>query len=462
MSVIAGELEPDDGAILVDGERKRFRSASDARRSGVAIVHQELSLFPDLTVAENIALGHEPTRPFAFVDNAKLRASVGETLGFMGVQDLELDRLVTDLSPSSQQLVEIAKALHSRPKVLILDEPTSSLGVQEVGLLRECVRRLTAGGASIVFVSHRLDEVFDFAEDVCVMRDGSLVARGALGEYTRDSLVTKMVGREVEQVYPEHGGGADEGMPPLMELSGVSGGPVRDLSLSLRPGSIVGIGGLEGQGQHAVAEMAAGIRQPEEGAIRLEGREVRFSAPRDALRRGIAYVPPDRREGGLMLPRSVSENIALAALRRLHPRGWIREPREEAQIGPVVDRLRLRYDRLSQPVGELSGGNQQKVLFGRWLLIQHLRLLVLDDPTRGVDVGARAEIYALLSDLTARGVSVLLISTDIMELLGLADVVHVMYEGRLTGTLPAAQATEEEVMRLAAGGPQGPRRGGCP
>lgn len=448
MSVLAGELQPDEGTVIVEGEERRFRSPMDARRAGIAIAHQELSLFPDLTVAENVALVREPTRGLLVINNSRLRASVRGTLEFMGIS-LDLDRLVGELSPALQQLVEIAKALHSRPQVLVLDEPTSSLATQEVEVLRDCVRRLEDQEASVVFVSHRLDEVFDFADNVCVMRDGHLVAQGPLAEYTRDSLVTEMVGREITQVYPEREH-PPEDRPPFLELSNVTAGSVRDLSLRLSPGSIIGIGGLEGQGQSIVAEVVAGIRQPEQGTLRVAGEEVRLRSPQDALRHGIAYVPPDRQTSGLMLPLSITKNTAVSALRRIHKLGLIRPNRERSEVSSVADQLSLRYERLSQEVGELSGGNQQKVLFGRWLLVPSLKLLVLNDPTRGVDIGARAEIYTLLRKLTEEDVSILLISTDLLELLGLADLIYVMYEGRITGSVPREQATEEEIMRLAA------------
>jgi ABC-type sugar transport system ATPase subunit len=448
MSVLSGELQPDEGTILVEGEERRFRSAMDARRAGIAIVHQELSLFPDLTVAENVALGREPTRGLSVINNSKLHTSVQETLEFIRIS-LNLDQLVGELSPALQQLVEIAKALHSRPRVLILDEPTSSLGTQEVEVLQDCVRRLEDQEASVVFVSHRLDEVFDFADNVCVMRDGRLVAQGPLAEYTSDALVTEMVGREITQVYPERDH-PPEDRPPFLELSNVTAGFVRDLSLSVSPGSMIGIGGLEGQGQSLVAEIVAGIRQPEQGSVRVAGEEVKLRSPQDALRHGIAYVPPDRRTSGLMLPLSITKNAAVSALRRIHKLGLIRPNPERLEVSSVADQLHLRYKRLSQEVSELSGGNQQKVLFGRWLLVPSLKLLVLNDPTRGVDIGARAEIYALLRKLTEDDVCILLISTDLMELLGLADLIYVMYEGRITGSVLREQATEEEVMRLAA------------
>jgi ABC-type sugar transport system ATPase subunit len=448
MGIMVGEVHPDSGSIAVDGVQQHFRSPIDARKCRIAIVHQELSLFPDLTVAENIALGYEPLHSLPFIHARKLRAKAREALAQLGVI-IDVDQLVARLSPSSQQLVEIAKALYANPRVLVLDEPTSSLEAHEAERLRETVRNLNERGTSVIFVSHRLDEVFSFATEISIMRDGRLVEQGPAGSYSHDALVTKMVGREITQVYPERVAPLQEDRQSFLQLSDISLGIIQHLSLTVTGGKIVGIGGLEGQGQHLLAEIVAGVKQPSHGTISLFGKPARLRSPRSAIRQGIVYVPPDRRTSGLMLPLSVKENLAVAALKTIHRTGLIQPATEKAKLSPIIKQLHLRYSRLSQPVSDLSGGNQQKVLFGRWLLVPTLRLLVLDDPTRGVDIGARSEIYALLRKLTQEGISILLISTDIMELIGLSDEIHVMYEGRITGTLPASEATEEAIMHLA-------------
>ena len=449
LSIIAGELRPDEGTIVVEGAERSFGSAYEAREQGIAIVHQELSLFPDLTVAENVAMGREPTAAGRFIDLARLHTTVREVVDKLEVP-IDVDRLARTLSPSHQQLVEIAKALYWDPRVLILDEPTSSLESHEVEVLHRIVQRLNASGTAIIFVSHRLDEVFAFTQRVAVMRDGRLVDSGPTGSYTRASLPAKMVGREITQVYPERREPRQQ-EAPVLELCNVSAGPVRDLSLEIKPGSIVGIGGLEGQGQHELAEVVAGVRQVESGTMRVRGKEVTLRSPRDAIRLKIVYVPPDRRTSGLMLPLSIKENTAIAALSWFDKLGFVPGGQERRRVLDVVKQLHLRYARLSQPVSDLSGGNQQKVLFARWLLVPSVQLLVLDDPTRGVDMGARAEVYGLLRQLTDQGISVLLTSTDIMELLGLSDVIEVMYEGRIVGSVDAREATEEDIMQLATG-----------
>lgn len=449
LSIIAGELRPDEGSIALEGQECSLGSAHEARERGIAIVHQELSLFPDLTVAENIAMGREPSAIGGFIDVRELHVAVQEVVDRLEVP-IDVDRLAGTLSPSHQQLVEIAKALYWTPRVLILDEPTSSLESHEVEVLHRIIRRLNQAGTAIIFVSHRLDEVFAFAQEIAVMRDGRLVDSGPISSYTRASLPAKMVGREISQVYPERRQPPRQ-EEPILELRNVSAGPVRDLSLEINPGSIVGIGGLEGQGQHELAEVVAGVRQIESGTMCVCGQPVRLRSPRDAIRHKIVYVPPDRRTSGLMLPLSIKNNTAIAALGWMDRLGFVLGGQEKRRVLDVVRQLHLRYARLGQPVSDLSGGNQQKVLFARWLLVPSLQMLVLDDPTRGVDMGARAEVYALLRQLTDRGISVLLVSTDIMELIGLSDVIYVMYEGRITGSVDAREATEEGIMQLATG-----------
>jgi ABC-type sugar transport system ATPase subunit len=448
MAMIAGEVAPDTGELAVDGHV--LRGTADSRGAGVAIVHQELSLFPNLTVGENIGLGRTPRNRFGLTDHRAARAfAVGalERVGFA----IDPDRPVSALGAAERQLVEVAKAIATTPKLLILDEPTSSLEQGEVALLHGAVQRLTAEGTAVVFVSHRLDEVFQFSDLIAVMRTGALVASGPAGEWDEERLIRTMVGREIEQLYPPRGTAAPSDGGPVLELDGITGAGVHDVTIAVAPGRIVGVSGLEGHGQHAVAELATGVRTPVSGEIRVAGAPTRLRDPRAALRAGIAYVPPDRRDAGLFLPLSIRDNLASAAQRRLHPRGVVRPARETQAIEPVIERLHLRYSSTFQRVSDLSGGNQQKVLFGRWLLAGGLRVLVLDDPTRGVDVGARAEIYRLLRELTDDGMGVLLVSTDMLELLGLADEIHVMYEGRITGTIDGADATEERIMALATG-----------
>ncbi|ADB51402.1 ABC transporter related protein [Conexibacter woesei DSM 14684] len=436
MAMIAGEVKPGSGSATVDGF--------------VAVVHQELSLFADLTVGENICIGREPRLlGRGPVNNRALRTQARAALDRLGVA-IDVDTPVSKLSPAEQQLVEIARAVALDPALLILDEPTSSLEPSQVDLLHAATERLKAAGTSVIFVSHRLEEVFRFADEIAVMRSGALVGAGPASDFTRESLVASMVGRELEQLYPDRSAARPDAAP-ILTFDAVGGHGVHDVSLTVKPGQIVGIAGLEGHGQHVVAELAAGVRRVRSGSIAIDETRAKLRSPREAIAAGIAFVPPDRRSSGLMLPLSIAENLTVAAAHRLHPSRLLSRAVEQRAIAPVAERLRLRYASMEQRVGELSGGNQQKVLFGRWLLVPNLRLLVLDDPTRGVDVGARAEIYSVLRELADRGVGVLLVSTDMLELIGLADEIHVMYEGAVRGTVPGHSATEEEIMTLASG-----------
>jgi ABC-type sugar transport system ATPase subunit len=448
MNLIAGALTPDSGSVLLDGAAVPA-GATARRAAGVAMVHQELSLFGNLTVAENLLLGAEPGGLLR-VDDRALRARVAGMLAEFGL-DLPPDAPVASLSPAHRQLVEIVKAVAAKPQVLILDEPTSSLENPQVDLVERATRRLASTGTAVVFVSHRLDELFRFCDTVLVLRGGEPVARGSIGEFDHDRLVTSMVGRPVATLYPSRDPAEPEPVPAL-ELDRVSGHRVHDVSLTAYAGRIAGIAGLEGHGQGTVAEIVAGVRQPSAGTVRLAGRPVRFADPRQAVRAGVGYVPPDRRTDGLMLALPLARNITVTADRAVHGGSLVRGRREARAVRDVVARLALRCASLDQPVSELSGGNQQKALFGRWLLHQRLRLLVLNDPTRGVDIGARAEIYQTLRRLTDDGVAIVLVSSDMQELLGLADEIYVMYTGRVTGQVSGGSATEEEIMALAVGG----------
>ncbi|MFC3687991.1 sugar ABC transporter ATP-binding protein [Aquipuribacter hungaricus] len=441
MNLLVGALEPDTGSVRVAPP-----SGPHGRR--VAMVHQELSLFDNLTVAENLELDREGGG--AVVSERASRASARSVLEHLGV-DVSVDATVGSLTVGQRQLVEIAKAVSVSPTLLILDEPTSSLEGPQVALLFAAVRRLAAAGTAVVFVSHRTEELFELCDRLLVMRDGVQVEFGPLAGHTRASLVESMVGRETSTLYP----GRAPSLPPEPEIELVDvslAGRLHGVSLSFPAGAVTAVTGLDGHGQTEVAEILAGATRPASGTVAVHGVPVRFSGPRAAVRRGIGYVPPDRRLDGLLLDGSVAANATLAAAPRVHPRG-VRSPRRERRVVQgLVQRLAIKASSLHQPVVELSGGNQQKVLVGRWLLVPGLRVLVLNDPTRGVDVGSRAQIYAVVRDLAASGVAVVLVSTDMQETLGLSDQIYVLYSGRVSGRLLAADATERDVMHHAMGG----------
>lgn len=442
MNMLSGGLVPDTGEITV-------AESDEAHGRSIAMVHQELSLFANLTVAENIALDR------AEVSSSE-RASRGfakRTLDALGV-DIDVDATVGDLTVGQRQLVEVAKAVAVPPVLLILDEPTSSLEAPQVELLFSAVRRLSESGTAVIFVSHRMEELFELCTRVLVMRDGRQVESGDLAGRTRNDLVEAMVGRETTDFYPERPESAErtEG-DAAIELRSVSiDDRIYDVSLRFPAGAVTAIAGLEGHGQSEVAEVLAGARRPDGGTVVRIGKPVRWRSPRTAVRAGVGYIAPDRRLDGLLLDQSIAANTMLAASPRIFRSGFVSAPRERRVVAGVVRDLAVKCASLLQPIAELSGGNQQKVLIGRWLIDEDLEVLVLNDPTRGVDVGSRAQIYRVIRRLADEGVSVVLVSTDLQEILGLSDQIYVMYAGRVTGRLEAKAATEAAVMNLATGG----------
>ncbi|MFV0253328.1 MAG: sugar ABC transporter ATP-binding protein [Beutenbergiaceae bacterium] len=441
MNMLSGSLTPDTGQVTIaepQGELAR----------SVAMVHQELSLFDNLTVAENFALDGERRDG----GEAAARAFARQTMADLGT-DIDVDATVGELSVGQRQLVEIAKAIAIAPVLLILDEPTSSLEGPQVDLLFAAVRRLTRAGTAVLFVSHRMEELFQLCDQVLVMRDGTQVDFGDLASRTRNDLVEAMVGREASTLYPPRPPTPDSADAPAIALTDVSlAGTLESVSIDFPAGQITAIAGLEGHGQADIARVLAGARRPDGGAVLRAGRPVRYRSPKAAVADGVGYIAPDRRLEGLLGDQSITANTMLAAGRRIFGNGIIRPRRQREVVSGVVQTLAVKCASLLQPILELSGGNQQKVLIGRWLIDDGLNVLVLDDPTRGVDVGSRAQIYRVIRELADRGVAIALVSTDLQEILGLADSIHVIYSGRITGQLDAETATEADVMRLATGG----------
>ncbi len=438
MNLLSGVLQPDAGTVTL-------AEPSGALARPVAMVHQELSLFDNLTVAENLSLGI--ARPGG---QRHQRTHARGAMASLGAS-IDIDATVGELSVGQRQLVEVAKAIAVPPVLLILDEPTSSLESPQVDLLFRAVRRLAAAGTAVIFVSHRFPELFSLCDRVLVMRDGRQVDSGPISGHDPDTLVSAMVGRQADALYSRHDVKGEAKV--VLGLHGLSyGSLVRDVDLELPAGRITAIAGLDGHGQSELAELVAGALRPTAGRVVLGEATISARTPRDAVRQGIGYIPANRRLDGLLLDKSVAANATLAAGHHIHPRGLYSRRRERGAVGDVARRLGVKATSLLQPVIELSGGNQQKVLVARWLLVKGLRVLVLNDPTRGVDVGSRAQIYAAIDELVCHGVAVLLVSTDLQEILGFADTIYVMYTGRITGRLVAADASEDDVMRLAVGG----------
>jgi ABC-type sugar transport system ATPase subunit len=451
LKIVSGQLRRDAGRVVLGGDEVEFRNPTEAMRAGIATVTQETTLAPDLTVAENIFLGHRLARRGPMIDWRESRRRARLALERLQLT-LDPARLVRRLRPDQQQMVEIARALSVDARVLILDEPTSSLTDDEVAALFGVVRRLKDEGVAVVFVSHRLQEVFAIADDYTVLRDGVTVGSGAVAEATRGRLIHLMVGRELEEfaaeaAATEHG----EAREPVLRIRDLSlPGHLDSVSLDVRAGEIVGLAGLVGAGRSELLEAVFGLHRPATGEIRVDGRPLRARGPRDAATRGLAFVPADRKRQGLILQMSVRENLAMASTARLLR---LRPPTSSRELGLVrlaIGRLRIRTASTRASVSTLSGGNQQKVVLGKWLATEP-RVLMLDEPTRGVDVGAKAEIYRLLSDAAANGMAVLASSSETPELLLLCDRILVMFRGRIVAALSREEATEARVASYAAG-----------
>ncbi len=452
IKAITGAIEPDAGEIAIDGRPVAWMDPHGASAAGIAAIYQQPSLFPHLTVAENIALRTERGGPWRLVDWERRRAHARELLQRIGAA-IDPDALVETLSMPEQQLVEIARALGTDARILIMDEPTASLGDREVESLFRAIALLKARGAGIVYISHRLDEIFAIADRVTVLRDGETVGTHASSDVTRAALVGLMVGRTMADVYPVREP-IPADAPAVLELHGVGHPPsgVHGVSLSVRRGEILGVAGLVGSGRTELAEIIFGLRPAGAGQIKLNGRPVRIDSPSRAIGLGIGYVPEDRRQHGVVLDMSVTANTSLAGLRRVARAGLIDRAAEAAAAAAFVERLRIKTASLDSDVGALSGGNQQKVALARWLATQP-SVLILDEPTQGVDVGAKAEIHRLIAELAQGGLAILMISSELPETLGLSDRIAVMHAGTIAGVVDRRDATQDRLLHLALGHP---------
>ncbi|RFB79036.1 sugar ABC transporter ATP-binding protein [Methylovirgula sp. 4M-Z18] len=442
IKVIAGVHRPNSGTLEVAGEEVVFHSPRQARRHGVATVYQELLLFPELTVAENIFLGNAPRQGWGGLDWNTMRQRARQLLDSLDSHDLDIDAKVGTLSVANRQRVEIAKALSQEAKVLIMDEPTAALVEADVRRLISVVKKLRERGVAIIYVSHRMPEIFELADRVTVLRDGSYIGTRDISEVTEASLVSMMVGRSIEQMFPKidapHGDVA-------LELRDVSyGKKVQNISLTLRSGEILGLAGLIGSGRTELALTIFGITPATTGEILVDGRKVAIDGPRTARDLGIAYVPEDRGSQGLVRPMTIRENVSMAVLDQMSNGFAIRFGDEFRRSVEAIKRLGIRARGPEQIVGQLSGGNQQKVVLAKWLEANP-RILILDEPTRGIDVGAKAEIYALMGRLAQQGVAILMISSELPEVLGMSDRVLVINSGRIVAAFDRAQATPDAV-----------------
>ncbi|MCC6786003.1 MAG: sugar ABC transporter ATP-binding protein [Planctomycetes bacterium] len=449
MKILAGVQRPDAGTLLVDGAPRQFRSVAEAQALGIALIHQELNLCDNLSVGANVFLGREPRRR-GLIDEAAIRRGAAELLLRVGLA-IDPGLSLAGLSLGQRQLVEIAKALSIDARVLIMDEPTSSLSLAETQRLFAVVHDLRRQGVSVIYISHRLGEVCELADRVVVLRDGRNAGSLARDEISHDRMVALMVGRELRlarsRAVPATAGA------PRLRVSGLrtQAWPAHAIDFAVRAGEIVGLAGLVGAGRSELLRAIFGADAAVDGAVEVEGRLLRGGEPREAIAAGLALVPEDRKAEGLVLEASVRENLALPGLARRARFGCVDGAVERRLAAASVESLAVRTAGLEQVVRTLSGGNQQKLVLGKWLTLEP-RVLLLDEPTRGIDVGSKDEIYALVRELASRGLAVLFASSEMEELLGLADRILVVHEGRLAGELAGADATEELVMQLATGG----------
>ena len=446
VKVFAGIYQPDAGTVVLDGKPTLLHGPAHARSLGIAVVHQEPRLFPDLTVAENVFMGHAPISRLGTIKWQEMRQSADRIFESLNVR-MDAGEVVRGLSMADQQLIEIAKALSIDARVLILDEPTASLSAHEVERLFSIVRQTRDRGVAILFVSHRLEEVFQLCDRATVLRDGRHVITAPTSELDAPTLVRHMVGRSVS-LFPRSTAHIGEVLLDVRGLTRV--GAFRDVTFSVRSGEIVGLSGLVGAGRTEVARVLFGLDRADAGEIRLDGKRVSFKSPSEALGAGVAYVPEDRHIDGLVEGFTISENVTLPIIPRLFPRLFMRTSRERTLAAGYAERLRIRATSVNDLIESLSGGNQQKVVIAKWLATKP-RVLILDEPTRGVDIGAKVEVHRIISDLAASGLGIILISSELPEVLAMSDRILVLHEGHMTAEIPRADATEERVMLAATG-----------
>lgn len=446
MKILAGVYQPDAGEIRLNGERARISGPIDARRRGIGMVYQELNLVPDLSVAENIMLGSTPAR-FGFVRRREMRERAAAVLDDLDAR-IDPAAILGSLTVSQQQIVEIAKAYALRPSIMVLDEPTSSLSEHESQALFQIVRRMRENGTAIIYISHRLREVLDLGDQVTVLRDGCQIETRPAAGLTAAEMIRLMVGRDLTDVFPKLNVPIGDS---VLRVEGLSrAGAFADVSLHVRAGEIVGLAGLVGAGRTEVARAIFGLDRAQSGSVHVGGDVVHPRSPSHGLAAGIAYVPEDRKRDGIIPAASIMHNISLPVLDTISSGGWISRKKEQRLARHQVEALGVSPPVVDRPVDTLSGGNQQKVVIAKWLAAQP-RVLILDEPTRGVDVGAKADIHQIIGELAATGTAILLISSELPEVLAVSDRIYVLHEGRVSAELDRSEATESSVMYAATG-----------
>lgn len=448
MKIISGIHAPDAGTIRYKGQVISGLTPAKCLDLGISMIHQELSPEPYMTIAENIFLGREPRGKglsCKFVNFKKMYQDTQTILEQMGIR-YSPKTLMNDLSLAGKQMIEIAKAISRNASIIIMDEPTSALTDTEVELLFKQIAELKKKNVAIIYITHKMNEIFTLADDITILRDGVMIQSGPKESFTMESLINQMVGREIKDIFPKTEAPIGD---PVLEVRNLSHGTTfQNISFTLRKGEILGLAGLVGAGRTEVARAIFGLDKPDTGEIYLNGKLLHITSTRSAIASGIAYVPEDRKEIGLVLCRPIRENISLAALKQMRKYRMLQLRQEQKSVADMVSRLKIKISTAENVVSSLSGGNQQKVVLAKWLL-RDIDVLILDEPTRGIDVGAKAEIHRMMCELAATGMAIIMISSELPEILGMSDRILVMHNGRITGELPREEATQETIMTYA-------------
>ncbi|WP_159548821.1 sugar ABC transporter ATP-binding protein [Streptococcus halichoeri] len=447
MNILTGLFPASSGTIYIDGQERVFANPQEAEQFGISFIHQEMNTWPEMTVLENLFLGREIKGPLGLLNQTLMRQKAEEVFARLKVT-IPLDRPIGDLSVGQQQMIEIAKSLLNPLSILIMDEPTAALTDRETNNLFRVIRDLKEQGVGIVYISHRMEEIFKITDFVTVMRDGIVVDTKQTQATSAAELVRQMVGRQLEDYYPTKDTEIGE---IAFEVDSLSGETFEDISFHVRQGEILGFSGLMGSGRTEVMRAIFGIDKKKSGSIKIDGRQVHIANPSQAINQGLGFLTENRKDEGLILDFSIKDNMTLPSTKDFSQHGLFDEKTSQVFVQQLIDRLRIKSGRPALPVGKLSGGNQQKVVLAKWIGIAP-KVLILDEPTRGVDVGAKREIYQLMNELADRGVPIILVSSDLPEVLGVSDRIMVMHEGKMMGELSRAQATQERVMHLATGG----------
>ncbi|WP_456266234.1 MULTISPECIES: sugar ABC transporter ATP-binding protein [unclassified Bacillus (in: firmicutes)] len=448
MNLLTGLYSLDQGTIQIDGRETAFKNPKEAEQHGIAFIHQELNIWPDMTVLENLFIGKEIYTKLGLLDTKKMKTLAQTQLARLSV-NLSLEQEAGSCSVGQKQMIEIAKALMTDAKVIIMDEPTAALTEREIEKLFQVIESLKKEGVSIVYISHRMEEIFAICDRITIMRDGKTVDTKAIPETNFHEVVKKMVGRELTDRYPERT--PSTGDIVLEVKQAARKGQFQDISFSVKAGEIVGVAGLMGAGRTEMMRSLFGLDPLDQGEIWVHGKKAVIKKPSDAVKLGIGFITEDRKDEGLMLDASIRENIGLPNLKSFSPKGLIDKKTEQDFVDLLIKRLTIKTASSDISARSLSGGNQQKVVIAKWIGIQP-KVLILDEPTRGVDVGAKREIYQLMNELTDRGVAILMVSSELPEILGMSDRVLVIHEGTISGELDKTEATQERIMTLATGG----------